>query len=1628
MPISSIIALIISAVSTVVQARKQRKAKKDAEAKADENAGFKITVKGEASPIPIVYGRQMVGGILADAVTRHDHIYAATPNADSEWLANSRFTVGTDLDYKARKHRNRFLIAQYAIAQGEIEEVRYVQVDDLPYNDKEFIKEEGGHIIVAYNNGGTACPLATANTLKSTNKFTDLAFCTTSFWLDRDDPQYYQIPDLKFYVKGKKIPLVVDAGGGNYTYDRAGSLTYTNNPALVLLDYLTGEYGMGLANSQIDLGSFYNAATVCAQTVNPLAGLGAVERRGYVWKGNTRTHSLNPLYGATIGGEAILQIFQGKNTAYTELTSDIQSRLAANNYVGQIVHEDGGHYDIDFTNSTYNATDNTIDVPLADVTEVDGAPVMDTAADIEEIQLSAMIDKINSSEDTLPLYECNITLDPSKPVRENIQDILNSMPNADFIWSEGKFKLRLDYWQDQASLKTQAENTFILTDGLLANTSITTTYPNADIKLNSASVRYSDEQEDFKDKTQTWPEKNSAVHTTYLSEDNGVVLNAQLDGSGISDPYHARALAEQTVRESRRGILYEFECFPEAYALEPGDVIKLNSVINGLTADDDIIKVNKVELTENLNVKVTGTKISATDFAWNISDEIVSPYDRHISYEVLPPVLTNSEISLANVDNPTSYGYRVLPQESSVFLRFETSNSNAFDYYEIEWAKSNSADDDDWFIAGRTKNEQFTMVIGEPEEDVYIRARSISQTGKKSVPSEVVIGPVNVVTATASAWNFQWDIQNISWVEQGGGGYTSPDATAKLEAFIGAQEMTRIAYTGDTNDLDDFEWWVSNVSNTGTFTRSDTAYTLGQNYFETTTSSFSASGIISVTLQLKLPGYDVFTTVRKLAVTGVEIGTNGANVNIIFQRSVGVPSTPTPSTGIPAGWSDTSSGTTGTDTLWASQGTTPVDSDTYTWDTPFQIEGNATAEIYIYRKNSSAGNTGGSYNFLTSTLTPPAGWSVSPPSLTSDGDIVYSAVALFVGSNVETAATATWSTPVVYSQRTDGVDGANGVNGADGDNGANVNIIFQRSASAPSTPTPSTGIPSGWADTPAGTTGTELLWASKGVTPINSTTYTWGAPYQVEGTAVAESYAFRLNNNTGNTGGSYNFTTGTLTPPAGWSNSPPALASDGDIVYVIAALFSGSPTETAATATWSTPTIYAQRTDGTNGTNGADGADGADGDAGLKTKTGFVYYQLTGDPGANPSASSYTFSTGAFSGLTANWSTTPPAISGDSYYASKYEVTESASGSNTGTPSFSTRFQNFNFTSLVSFTDLSTSGSTTIHGDNVTTGTIESTDYSYTSGNFSDSGTAIYLNGNGVIRSQNFNVDSSGNLRLKGSVICSSAAISGWTFEANGMYIGTAQDAYEFNGQGGISMGNNSTYGAYITHPNFYVMTALSGNSSYPQVGIKGGTMHQSGGSITGSGIWLRKRDILATSGTDAAYDFAVGDKSGDYLEWKGKEGTLTVGGDIIATGNIQTGAVEKENIGVREVTAGNAASGSGFSISNTTAYTNQITVSVSNIESGDLIIAFYYLIGQMDLETGSTDNIRVRLRETSGSVKYNGTFKPAIGARSMSGFRSWNAAVSGTVTYYLDASLLTGFGNTWDAEEASLAIIHLKR
>ena len=155
---------------------------------------------------------------------------------------------------------------------------------------------------------------------------------------------------------------------------------------------------------------------------------------------------------------------------------------------------------------------------------------------------------------------------------------------------------------------------------------------------------------------------------------------------------------------------------------------------------------------------------------------------------------------------------------------------------------------------------------------------------------------------------------------------------------------------------------------------------------------------------------------------------------------------------------------------------------------------------------------------------------------------------------------------------------------------------------------------------------------------------------------------------------------------------------------------------------------------------GADGDPGAPGANGPKTLTHFVYFQTSSASApATPSATSYTFSTNSFSGLTSGWATTPPTFAAgntNKYWYSYFTAEENTAGGDTasgGNLSFSSSVQGIGFNGLVTFTgtnsiddgsgnslSFGSSGTTTIDGGNITTGTVAAARITITGKNISD--------------------------------------------------------------------------------------------------------------------------------------------------------------------------------------------------------------------------------------------------------------------------------------------------------------------
>jgi hypothetical protein len=208
---------------------------------------------------------------FGDIVTISDTQYEF-PVRKFTYASDSNTSLFTIMKNSKSGSKNEILMMQQAISFGGINSVIDVDLDDTSIKNRKFGKYRNttrtgkmGYDIRVYPDGGFADGVAIENGFPSTNVFTDTCYANCTYMLNRDDPAFSGIPNATFYIEGQRIYDIEENGG---VYSLSSGKKFSNNSALVLLDYLTNsDYGRGLPLSSIDLESFYNAKVVCDKVV-----------------------------------------------------------------------------------------------------------------------------------------------------------------------------------------------------------------------------------------------------------------------------------------------------------------------------------------------------------------------------------------------------------------------------------------------------------------------------------------------------------------------------------------------------------------------------------------------------------------------------------------------------------------------------------------------------------------------------------------------------------------------------------------------------------------------------------------------------------------------------------------------------------------------------------------------------------------------------------------------------------------------------------------------------------------------------------------------------------------------------------------------------------------------------------------------------------------------------------------------------------------------------------------------------------------------------------------------------------------------------------------------------------------
>ena len=176
----------------------------------------------------------------------------------------------------------------------------------------------------------------------SNYKLSGLAYVAFKFTWNQD--AFNGLPDVKVTLKGKKIydPRLdsTKGGSGSHREDTASTWAYSNNSALVLLDYLrNNRYGKGLPNSAFETNydSFKTSANTCDTQVTPYSGavsdINLFETNAVI---DSEKRLIENVRELLVPMRAIFNYTQGKYKVIIEGTGSSQLLLTKDNVVSEV--------------------------------------------------------------------------------------------------------------------------------------------------------------------------------------------------------------------------------------------------------------------------------------------------------------------------------------------------------------------------------------------------------------------------------------------------------------------------------------------------------------------------------------------------------------------------------------------------------------------------------------------------------------------------------------------------------------------------------------------------------------------------------------------------------------------------------------------------------------------------------------------------------------------------------------------------------------------------------------------------------------------------------------------------------------------------------------------------------------------------------------------------------------------------------------------------------------------------------------------------------------------------------------------------------------------------------------------
>lgn len=471
--------------------------------------GILINSQSNVDPIPVIYGRRRVGG--------------------------------TRVFIEVSGSSNEYLHLVLVLSEGPVTAIDNVYLDDVLSTDAKFT----GLLNVTKHLGtlGEAADAALAADVPkwtSDCKLSNCAYLYVKLKYDRN--AFSGLPTITADVRGRTL------------YDpRDGQTRYSNNPALVLRDYLSNTiYGRGISSSAIDDTSIAAAANACDVRIT-------APSFSDIFTVNTTTEAL------TFAQPIPIDTGDGVKVSST---ATVPSPLVAGTT----------YYAIKLTDTSYQLA-TTLTNAFAG-----------TAIDLT----SAGSGQHTLAQVNYAAYACDGTIDTNQTAYDNVRALLTACRGM-LVFSGGKYRLVLD-------VATTASS-FGFTENNITGSWV--------ISQAGKRAKYNRVTAGFYNPAKKWQPDLAMVESTALrATDNGLILEAKIDLPFTANSYRAQNVGQLTLNQSRYGLVVKFSAFQEGLRCEVGDVVPITHSTPGWSAK--LFRIMQIEIKDNDEVYVVAREYSAS--------------------------------------------------------------------------------------------------------------------------------------------------------------------------------------------------------------------------------------------------------------------------------------------------------------------------------------------------------------------------------------------------------------------------------------------------------------------------------------------------------------------------------------------------------------------------------------------------------------------------------------------------------------------------------------------------------------------------------------------------------------------------------------------------------------------------------------------------------------------------------------------------------------------------------------------------------------------------------------------------------------------------------------------------------